>query len=297
MAKPVSAARHGSSDHSYVFADNPPNYHPTANYPPNTNWPPHANYPPNGSPNKSRAKPTHAAETHDDEPPAVAVTLTQPRVAVALGIPQRWYFTLFATRLLAIVPSLIWGLRLALRFTIDEILRDTHGQKTSDRDVALLVTKTSLALIWATASAYLAFFFTDCLMSRWLINYTAQATVIRLFTINCVYAYLTSWVVHLAGGTQDAGLLLPAWICISTILTACYHYTQRKIRIRKETFASMSVFSFASYCSMIALLALLHSTKKDAPPVPIVTLAKKACSILGHVLVDIIGVNREAVGI
>ncbi|TGO77927.1 hypothetical protein BELL_0085g00050 [Botrytis elliptica] len=66
------------------------------------------------------------------------------------------------------------------------------------------------------SSAYLAFFFTDCLMSRWLLNYTPQATIVRLLTINLINAYTTSWILYLSGGSGDPRLLLPAWICIAS---------------------------------------------------------------------------------
>lgn len=54
-------------------------------------------------------------------------------------------------------------------------------------------------------------------MSRWLVNYTPQATIVRLLTINAVNLYLTSWVLHLTGGSEDPRLFLPAWITIATV--------------------------------------------------------------------------------
>lgn len=147
------------------------------------------------------------------------------------------------------------------------------------------------------ASAYLAFFFTDCLMSRWLINYTPQATVVRLFTISCAFAYLTSWIVYLAGGSQDPGLLLPAWIGIATILTLCYHFTQRKIKIRKETFASISVFSIASFISMVALLLHSHTTRAGYQNVPIVGITKRACQIGAYIIFRIVGLTGDLDGL
>jgi len=55
-----------------------------------------------------------------------------------------------------------------------------------------------------------------------------------------------------------------------------YHIMQRKINIRKETSMSMSVFSIASFISMVAFLALLHSNRSDYPQIPLVTMAKGA---------------------
>ncbi|KAI1343325.1 hypothetical protein F5Y15DRAFT_369688 [Xylariaceae sp. FL0016] len=230
--------------------------------------------------------------------PAVAVSLLQPRVAVALGVPKRWHHTLSACRLLSCVPSLVWGLRLAMRFLVADLIRFAHTHALlHDSQSILKLIETTLAILWASASAYLAFFFTDCLMSRWLINYTPQATVVRLFTVSSVFAWLTSWIIYLADGSEDPELLLLAWIGISTILTGCYHFTQRKIKIRKETFASMSVFSFASYTTMLAVLLFLHSTREWQRDIPAVALAKKACAIAGHFVVNILGVTGEAQGL
>ncbi|KAI1741910.1 N-glycosylation protein-domain-containing protein [Xylaria scruposa] len=226
----------------------------------------------------------------------VAVSLLQPRVAVLLGLPKRWYRTLSICRLLCLVPCFWWGVRIALRFLVAQVLRRLHQVETNE-EASLMLTETLLAALWCLASATLAFYFTDCLMSRWLINYTPQATVVRLLTISCVFAYLTSWIVYITGGTKDPRLLLPAWICIATILTACYHYTQRKVPIRKETFASISVFSITSFISMVALLVDIN-TNRPFPEahVPLVSIAKTATHITGRIVVKILGVNKDGTG-
>lgn len=54
-------------------------------------------------------------------------------------------------------------------------------------------------------------------MSRWLLHYTPQATIVRLLTVGAMNGYLTSWVLHLTGGFEDPRLILPAWIVISTV--------------------------------------------------------------------------------
>lgn len=113
-------------------------------------------------------------------------------------------------------------------------------------------------------------------MSRWLLNYTAQATIVRLFTLCCIFAYISSQLIHLLGGDKDPSLLLPAWVGIATTLTACYHVSQRKINIRKETSESISVFSIASFISMVALLVNLHLGKAEYPEVPLVALLERA---------------------
>lgn len=54
-------------------------------------------------------------------------------------------------------------------------------------------------------------------LSARLLNYTPQATIVRLLAINAVNGYLTSWVLYLSGGSEDPRLLLPGWIGIATV--------------------------------------------------------------------------------
>lgn len=129
------------------------------------------------------------------------------------------------------------------------------------------VTEVFLAQLWCLASAYLSFFFTDCLMSRWLVHYTPQATLLRLLTIATINAYITSWILYLSGGSEDPRQLLPAWISIASMLTVAYHTTQRRINIRRETRAAISIFSLASFTSMACLLIQLHLSRVDMMPV------------------------------
>jgi N-glycosylation protein len=54
-------------------------------------------------------------------------------------------------------------------------------------------------------------------MSRWLLNYTPSATVVRLLTTNALIAYICSWVLYLSGAAEDPRMLLPAWVSIATV--------------------------------------------------------------------------------
>jgi hypothetical protein len=78
---------------------------------------------------------------------AVSVSLLQPRVAVVLGIPKRWHRTLSICRLLSVVPCVWWGLRLALRFLVAQVLRHSSRHEFDD-EASLRVTETLLAGIW-----------------------------------------------------------------------------------------------------------------------------------------------------
>jgi hypothetical protein len=50
-----------------------------------------------------------------------------------------------------------------------------------------------------------------------LVNYTPQATIVRLLTIAATNTYLTSCALWVTGGLADPRLLLPVWIAISTV--------------------------------------------------------------------------------
>lgn len=54
-------------------------------------------------------------------------------------------------------------------------------------------------------------------MSRWLLNYTPQATIVRLLAISALNGWCTWGVLYLTGGSEDPRLLLPGWIVISTV--------------------------------------------------------------------------------
>ncbi len=56
-----------------------------------------------------------------------------------------------------------------------------------------------------------------------LINYTPQATIVRLLTIDVINAYLTLETLSLSGGFQDPRLLLPGWIGIATVRLLFHH--------------------------------------------------------------------------
>ncbi|KAK4452840.1 N-glycosylation protein-domain-containing protein [Podospora aff. communis PSN243] len=276
-----------------------------------------------GNPNTSR-KSKHGSNSHagdhyggedsrsklnvsDSNDPTAHSSLIQPRVAVVLGVSEGWHPPLFACRLLSIAPAVFWGVPQGLRvlamahlmffgranFQTNNTPEASPGTPPSTTgldttfEARLRLTETFLATLWCGASGYLSFFFTDCLMSRWLVNYTPQATIVRLLTIAAINIYLTSWALSAFGGLADPRLLLPVWIFISTTLTAMYHVTQRKINIRKETSMSISVFSIASFVSMVALLAQLHSNRTDYPQIPIAAMAKKVWQGAGDAAVKI----------
>ncbi|EFX03134.1 hypothetical protein CMQ_3063 [Grosmannia clavigera kw1407] len=222
----------------------------------------------------------------------VRPTLLQPRVAVVLGVPGRWHLPLFACRLLSVVPAIWWSLGILIRLLIQlhalllahgnfgsggggdgeppkpggQGVGGSHGLSLESR---LKLTETALAMIWVS--------------DVWLLNYTPQATIVRLLAINALYGYLTSWVIYLAGSNRDSRLLLPAWVSIAATLTALYHVTQRKINIRKETSISISVFSGASFISMVSLLAQLYWDRPEYADVPVISIAYCVCTEVARI--------------
>ncbi|PGH26694.1 hypothetical protein AJ80_01640 [Polytolypa hystricis UAMH7299] len=241
-----------------------------------------------------------SSDHHNQRTPASSnvVSALHPRVAVFLGVDRRWYLPLLVCRALSVAPAAWWGLRCAITF-LAELLRIRlhlfHQGWTAavvrgsdvdwDSERQFRVMEVALAIIWCSASAYLSYFFADCLMSRWLLNYTPPAVIIRLLTINCIIAYLTSWILYLTGAAHDPRLLLPAWISITAILTFAYHITQRQINIKKETSASLSVFSIASFVSMCALLLQLHLSRANEHDVPFIAITTRAWEICADWLV------------
>ncbi|CAL8576202.1 hypothetical protein XPA_002094 [Xanthoria parietina] len=179
-----------------------------------------------------------------------------------------------------------WGLRCALTFLGDLLLSDGMGDPGDPWTVEkrFRVTEVFLAILWCLASAYLSYFFTDCLMSRWLLFYTPSATVVRLLTTDALIAYITNCVLYLSGASQDPRMLLPAWVSIATTLTMLYHLTHRKINIRKETSASKFVFSVASFLSLCTLLLQLHLTRDNDPTVPLFEMMRQAWVLVHRAL-------------
>ncbi|KAH6973807.1 N-glycosylation protein-domain-containing protein [Ilyonectria sp. MPI-CAGE-AT-0026] len=258
---------------------------------------PHASHPHAHTANTAAAALAASTASASASEHAVHPSLLQPRVAVVLKVPPPWHPWLFALRLVSILPALWWGLPSALQLLLrvlpgpELVIVVGAGQAalSIDADARYALTETSLATIWCFASGYLSFFFTDCLMSRWLINYTPQATMVRLLTINAVNAYITSNVLYLAGGFQDPRLLLPGWIGIATTLTVFYHIVHQKINIRKETSTSINVFSIASFISMVALLAHMHAHVPEYPQIPLITSSRRAWDEASRVVAQVRG--------
>lgn len=122
-----------------------------------------------------------------------------PRVAVLLGVNARWHIPLLICRALSTGPAAWWGLRCAFTFLAELLRSEDVGTQGVVWTVEkrFRVTEVFLAILWVgvngtgrgtcedsmievnrsntdssclpqcSAAAYLSYFFTDCLMSRW----------------------------------------------------------------------------------------------------------------------------------
>ncbi|OBT99223.2 hypothetical protein VE01_02594 [Pseudogymnoascus verrucosus] len=253
---------------------------PPITQPPTTPTPPYSNHAAAGLPlstttsskpphQPSKQKPTAPTSRQDPRQDTRRRSVLHPSIAVLLGVNTHWHIPLLICRGLSTLPAAWWGLRCLLTFVGEVMVEGEEGEGgVWSVERRFRVTEVFLALLWCGASAYLSFFFTDCLMSRWLVHYTPQATLVRLLTINSINAYITSWVLYLSGGSEDPRQLLPAWISIASTLTVAYHTTQRHINIRRETRETISIFSLASFASMALLLIQLHLSRVNTMPVP-----------------------------
>ncbi|PKS09360.1 hypothetical protein jhhlp_003974 [Lomentospora prolificans] len=215
----------------------------------------------NSPPSRNSSRPRQKAQSY------LPSSILAPRVAVALNVPKSWHFLLFASRLLSVAPALAWGWPSALLLLDGVISSFVEGRRWGFSETA-----SALACIWVRST-----FPHYGIMALVLINYTPQATIVRLLTINAINAYLTSSVLALIGGFRDSRLLLPGWIGIATMLTILYHITHQQITIRKETSTSINVFSIASFLSMVALLSLLYTQQHhpDFPEIPLLAMARR----------------------
>lgn len=125
-------------------------------------------------------------------PEPAAKSTWHPRIAVLLGVSTSWHVPLLVARALSTAPAMWWGLRCAFTFLGDLLLSDGMGNPADPwtGEKRFRVTEVFLAILWVcqrsplrppllllrgvwlnygqcSASAYLSYFFTDCLMSRW----------------------------------------------------------------------------------------------------------------------------------
>ncbi|RPA91015.1 hypothetical protein L873DRAFT_1715751, partial [Choiromyces venosus 120613-1] len=84
------------------------------------------------------------------------------------------------------------------------------------------------------------------------------ATMVRLFSISAINAYLTSWALTIVGAGRPR-MFLPAWILICLVLATIHRMTARKITLSQQVASATNVLCFAGVCSTLILLLELHT--------------------------------------
>ncbi|KAK8151754.1 N-glycosylation protein-domain-containing protein [Phyllosticta citrichinensis] len=216
-------------------------------------------------------------EPSESEPQAGTGTskpAVHPQVAGLLGVKRRWHVPLLCSRALACAPAIYWFMGHSSAF-LDLLLGEIRGQRMYEGadEGTLVLTEVGLALLWCATSGYLSFYFLDCLMSRWLLNYAAPATLVRLWTVVAINFFTTSRWLRLSGAGDEPRLLLPAWIAIATTLTLLYLFTHRHVNIRRETRAALRAFWFSTSVSLFALLLHRHVARESWRQMPLFRIA------------------------
>ncbi|OCL11888.1 hypothetical protein AOQ84DRAFT_286307, partial [Glonium stellatum] len=183
-----------------------------------------------------------------------------PQVAVILNIPKRWHIWLQVSRWLSILPAVFWAFYCGYIMSQEVLKLYTNGMPASmwQFEQRIWFTEVFLATLWCIASAYISFFFIDCLMSRWLLHYPPGSALIRLATMDLLNMLLTNQFVNLCGAKASPPRLFVAWICIASTLTILYHITHRRTNIKRETSTAVRVFSPLTYLSLCLILFQLH---------------------------------------
>ncbi|OCK83156.1 hypothetical protein K432DRAFT_291737, partial [Lepidopterella palustris CBS 459.81] len=204
-----------------------------------------------------------------------SVSALHPQLAVILNVPKRWHIWLQVLRWLSIGPAVYWAFFCGWVFFKEVLDLYSSGVTVSTWEVEkrLWFTEVFLAILWCSASAYISFFFIDCLMSRWLMHYAPPSALFRLATMDLLNMFLTHQFIELCGGKTNSPRLFLAWICIASTLTILYHITHRRTNIKRETTAAVRVFSPLTFLSLVLVLFQLHhpslanaSPGKDAVP-------------------------------
>ncbi|KAF1982838.1 hypothetical protein K402DRAFT_424227 [Aulographum hederae CBS 113979] len=214
-------------------------------------------------PQPSKQHPEPSCTTPTPAPTTRKKSALHPRVAVLLGVPKAWHIPLILARLASVGPAVWWGSRCL--YLVAEAVVFSPQTREWDLDGRLMVAEVALAAVWCGASAYLGYFFTDCVMSRWLLRYPPPSTLFRLLVLNLTnYAAITN-LLSFTGAATDPFLLLPAWIAIAITLTLLYHLSSLSTgtNIRRETSAALRVFCLANFLTMCALLTVLHFSRRD----------------------------------
>ncbi|KMP00277.1 hypothetical protein CIRG_00419 [Coccidioides immitis RMSCC 2394] len=221
--------------------------------------------PPPPSPSNVSSK----ASPRTPSPQTVTTNPLHPRVAVILGVDRRWYLPLLVCRALSIAPAAWWGLRCAFTF-LTELLRIEPRLWNPEHDGVSGTGGWTAAIMKGTATVASV---------DWDVDRRFRVTEVALAIIWPLTQPPSHPSIRLIKGTFLQSFPL------EQILTLLYHLTQRKINIKKETAASLSVFSIASFISMCSLLLQLHLSRENEMEIPLFILGKKVWGIVAEKMV------------
>jgi ABC-type Fe3+ transport system permease subunit len=122
--------------------------------------------------------------------------------------------------------------------------------------------------------------FASSLMSRWLLQYSPFAVLLRLLSLSILLSFLCLQIFRLSHATQPSLHLLSrsllCWICVSVVLMMVYFATQQDIDItmrgtdgyrddrRRRTVLRLKCLYVVSGCSLFSLLVVLGILHLDS---------------------------------
>ncbi|KAJ6264120.1 hypothetical protein Dda_0262 [Drechslerella dactyloides] len=186
-----------------------------------------------------------------------------PRIAVALGVDRRYHKWLMLARAASTLPAAAGFARCL--FAGLEAWEQRSSPKSAGAEFMTTAKDILLAAAWTFGAGYQCFHFTDSLMTRWLVNYTPLATLVRLITITGIIAYFISGAHYCFGVKSDARMLLPAWITIFCTIGIGVHIVRMRISEYRELSTSITAFAALSFATMLVLLQDSHE-KRERPP-------------------------------
>ncbi|KAF3084318.1 hypothetical protein TWF102_011964 [Orbilia oligospora] len=186
-----------------------------------------------------------------------------PRIAVALGVDRRYHKWLMLARAGSTLPCALGFVKCV--YAGWEEWEGRGLRVRSAVEFSTTMKEILLAAAWILGAGYQCFRFTDSLMTRWLVNYTPLATLVRLISITGIIAYFISGAHYCLGVKSDARMLLPAWIMIYCTIGIGFHIVRMRISEYREVSTSITVFTGLSFATMMILLQDSHE-KRDTPP-------------------------------
>lgn len=212
-------------------------------------------------------------EIHDGAPRTIMKSAKYPRVAVLLGVNKYYYIPLLVCRLFSTIFTLLWTAQAGLQlYRLSQIQNGTPQEHPAGEDSIMVhrlrVTQVALSFLWAIEAAYLSHLFASSLMSRWLLQYSPAAVLIRLCGLSCTLAYgcmqIFNFTGALAPDLEKLSRCLPIWISTCVCLLISYFSTQQDISIeqdrdnrKRRLVLRLKCLYTTAACSLVSVFALV----------------------------------------